>query len=149
MTSHRAFLSSRRVWRMGAARTLKAAALRLSLLAVHALAATQSRYIAAVGESLTDATYRLADYYGLRTGELVTEDRRRVRALRIDGPEEFDWLLTLGAVVRTEGGESLRKAATMPVTNPTGHLKKSLDGSEMGRAVLVTFDISGTENGEP
>jgi hypothetical protein len=29
--------------------------------------------------------------------------------LRIDGPDELDWLLTLGAVVRTEDGESLHR----------------------------------------
>jgi hypothetical protein len=80
----------------------------------------QSRYIAAVGESHTDATYRLADYYGFRTGELVTEDRRSVRALRIDGPEEFDWLLTLGAVVRTEGGQSVRKGSDDAGDKPDG-----------------------------
>jgi hypothetical protein len=68
-----------------------------------------SRYITAVSSQHTDTTYGLADYYGFKTGELVTDDKRNVTALRIDGPDELDWLLTLGAVVRTEGGESLRK----------------------------------------
>jgi hypothetical protein len=80
----------------------------------------QSRYIAAVGEGQADATYSLADYYGFRTGELVTEDRRSVRAMRIDGPDEFDWLLTLGAVVRTEHGESLRKGSDDAGDKPEG-----------------------------
>jgi hypothetical protein len=71
-----------------------------------------SRYITAVSGQQTDTTYRLADYYGFKTGELVTDDRRNVTALRIDGPDELDWLLTLGAVVRTEDGESLRKGDT-------------------------------------
>jgi hypothetical protein len=39
----------------------------------------------------------------------MTDDSRKVTTLRIDGPDELDWLLTLGAVVRTEGGKSLRK----------------------------------------
>jgi hypothetical protein len=69
----------------------------------------QSRYITAVSGQQTDTTYRLADYYGFKTGELVTDDQRNVTALRIDGPDELDWLLTLGAVVHTEDGESLRK----------------------------------------
>jgi hypothetical protein len=56
-----------------------------------------------------DMTYRLADFYGFKTGELVTEDARSVTVLRIDGADELDWLLTLGAVVRTEEGRSLRK----------------------------------------
>jgi len=29
--------------------------------------------------------------------------------MRIDGADELDWLLTLGAVVHTEDGESLHK----------------------------------------
>jgi hypothetical protein len=57
----------------------------------------------------TDMTYRLADFYGFKTGELVTEDSRSVKVMRIDGADELDWLLTLGAVVHTEDGESLRK----------------------------------------
>jgi hypothetical protein len=72
----------------------------------------QSRYITAVSSQQTDTTYGLADYYGFKTGELVTDDQRNVTALRIDGPDELDWLLTLGAVVRTEEGESLRKGKT-------------------------------------
>jgi hypothetical protein len=68
-----------------------------------------SRYITAVSSQHTDTTYGLADYYGFRTGELVTDDKRNVTALRIDGADELDWLLTLGAVVRTEDGKSLRK----------------------------------------
>jgi len=70
----------------------------------------QSRYITAVSNQRhTDATHGLADYYGFKTGELVTDDQRNVTALRIDGADELDWLLTLGAVVHTEDGESLRK----------------------------------------
>jgi len=73
----------------------------------------QSRYITAVSNQRhTDATHGLADYYGFKTGELVTDDQRNVTALRIDGADELDWLLTLGAVVRTEDGESLRKGDT-------------------------------------
>jgi len=68
-----------------------------------------SRYITAVSNQHADTTYGLADYYGFKTGELVTDDQRSITALRIDGPDELDWLLTLGAVVRTEDGESLRK----------------------------------------
>jgi hypothetical protein len=70
-----------------------------------------SRYITAASESgqPTDMTYRLADFYGFKTGELVTENAHNVKVLRIDGADELDWLLTLGAVVRTEDGESLRK----------------------------------------
>jgi hypothetical protein len=71
-----------------------------------------SRYITAVSSQHTDSTYGLADYYGFKTGELVTDDHRNVTALRIDGPDELDWLLTLGAVVSTEDGESLRKGDT-------------------------------------
>jgi hypothetical protein len=72
----------------------------------------QSRYIIATSGQHTDTTYRLADYYGFKTGELVTDDKRNVTALRIDGADELDWLLTLGAVVRTEDGASLRKGGT-------------------------------------
>jgi len=68
-----------------------------------------SRYITAETGQQTDMTYRLADFYGFKTGELVTEDARNVVVLRIDGADELDWLLTLGAVVRTEIGTSLRK----------------------------------------
>jgi hypothetical protein len=68
-----------------------------------------SRYITAETGQRTDMTYRLADFYGFKTGELVTEDQRNVTVMRIDGADELDWLLTLGAVVRTEDGESLRK----------------------------------------
>jgi hypothetical protein len=60
----------------------------------------------------TDTTYGLADYYGFKTGELVTDDQRNVSEQRIDGPDELNWPLTLGAVVCTEGGESLRKGNT-------------------------------------
>jgi hypothetical protein len=69
-----------------------------------------TRYITAVTRQQTDTTYGLADYYGFKTGKLVTDDQRNVTALRIDGADELDWLLTLGAVVRTEDGESLRKS---------------------------------------
>jgi hypothetical protein len=70
----------------------------------------QSRYITAVSsQQHQDTTRGLADYYGFKTGELVTDDQRNVTALRIDGADELDWLLTLGAVVRTEDGEMLRK----------------------------------------
>ena len=69
----------------------------------------ESRYITAVSGQQTDATYGLADYYGFKTGELATDGRRNVTALRIDGPDELDWLLTLGAVVRTEDGQALSK----------------------------------------
>ena len=69
----------------------------------------QSRYITAASSQHMDTTHGLADYYGFKTGEQVTEDERNVTALRIDGADELDWLLTLGAVVRTEDGESLRK----------------------------------------
>ena len=68
-----------------------------------------SRYITAIGSQQTDSTYGLADYYGFKTGRLVTEDHRNVTALRIDGEDELDWLLTLGAVVRTADGQYLRK----------------------------------------
>ena len=71
-----------------------------------------SRYITAVSSQHTDTTHGLADYYGFKTGELVTDDQRNVTALRIDGADELDWLLTLGAVVRTEDGNSLRKGDT-------------------------------------
>jgi hypothetical protein len=67
------------------------------------------RYITAATGQQMDTTYRLADYYGFKTGELVTDDERNLTVLRIDGDDELDWLLTLGAVVRTEDGESLRK----------------------------------------
>ena len=69
----------------------------------------ESRYITAIGSQQTDSTYGLADYYGFKTGNLVTDDHRNVIVLRIDGEDELDWLLTLGAVVRTENGETLRK----------------------------------------
>jgi hypothetical protein len=72
----------------------------------------ESRYITAEAEQSqqgTDMTYPLADFYGFKTGELVTEDAHNVKVMRIDGDEELDWLLTLGAVVRTNDGESLRK----------------------------------------
>jgi hypothetical protein len=70
-----------------------------------------TRYITALTRQQLDTTYRLADYYGFKTGELVTDDARNVTVMRIDGEDELDWLLTLGAVVRTEEGESLRKGA--------------------------------------
>jgi hypothetical protein len=70
-----------------------------------------SRYITAESESgqRMDMTYGLADFYGFKTGELVTDDSHSVKVMRIDGADELDWLLTLGAVVRTEDGVSLRK----------------------------------------
>jgi hypothetical protein len=71
----------------------------------------ESRYITAATGQQTDATYPLADYYGFKIGELATDGRRSVTALRIDGSDELDWLLTLGAVVRTEDGQSLSKGA--------------------------------------
>ena len=67
------------------------------------------RYITAVSSQHADTTYGLADYYGFKTGQLITDDQRNVAALRIDGPDELDWLLTLGAVVRTKDGKALRK----------------------------------------
>jgi len=67
------------------------------------------RYITAEAGQSTDMTYPLADFYGFKTGELVTEDARSVKVMRIDGDDELDWLLTLGAVVRTEDGASLHK----------------------------------------
>jgi hypothetical protein len=73
------------------------------------------RYITAEAgqaEHSTDMTYPLADFYGFKTGELVTEDAHNVKVMRIDSDEELDWLLTLGAVVHTEDGESLRKGET-------------------------------------
>jgi hypothetical protein len=36
-----------------------------------------SRYITVAGSQHTDATYGLADYYGFKTGELVTDDKRK------------------------------------------------------------------------
>jgi hypothetical protein len=69
----------------------------------------ESRYITAEAGQSTDMTYRLADFYGFKTGDLVTEDKRSVKVMRIDGDDELDWLLTLGAVVRTEDGASLHK----------------------------------------
>jgi len=68
-----------------------------------------SHYITAEIGQQTDMTYRLADFYGFKTGELATDGARNVIVLRIDGADELDWLLTLGAVVRTEDGASLRK----------------------------------------
>lgn len=69
----------------------------------------ETRYITAEADQSMDMTYRLADYYGFKTGEFVTEDARSVKVMRIDNDDELDWLLTLGAVVRTEDGESLHK----------------------------------------
>ena len=69
----------------------------------------ESRYLTAASGHQTDATYSLADYYGFKTGELATDGTRNITALRIDGPDELDWLLTLGAVVHTEDGRSLSK----------------------------------------
>lgn len=71
----------------------------------------QSRYITAATGRQTDSTFGLADYYGLKAGELSTDGSGKVIALRVDGPDELDWLLTLGAVVRTEDGQSLSKAS--------------------------------------
>jgi hypothetical protein len=77
--------------------------------------AGDTRYITAeAGQQRMDMTYRLADFYGFKTGELVTEDARSVKVMRIDGADELDWLLTLGAVVRTEDGESLHKGELHP-----------------------------------
>jgi len=77
--------------------------------------AGDTRYITAEGgQQRMDMTYPLADFYGFKTGELVTEDARSVKVMRIDGADELDWLLTLGAVVRTEDGESLRKGELRP-----------------------------------
>jgi len=73
-----------------------------------------SRYITAVTRQHTDTTYRLADYYGFKTGEIATDDDRNVTVMRIDGDDELDWLLTLGAVVRTEEGRSLSKGEASP-----------------------------------
>ncbi len=73
-----------------------------------------SRYITVEAEQRTDMTYRLADFYGFKTGELVTKDAHSVAVMRIDGEDELDWLLTLGAVVHTEDGESLRKGQSPP-----------------------------------
>ena len=70
----------------------------------------ESRYITAATGQQTDSTYGLADYYGLKAGELATDGSRKIIALRVDGPDELDWLLTLGAVVCTEDGQSLSKA---------------------------------------
>jgi hypothetical protein len=73
------------------------------------------RYITAEAvKQQTDMTQQLADFYGFKTGELSTDDQRNVTVLRIDGADELDWLLTLGAVVRTEDGESLRKGDVQP-----------------------------------
>jgi hypothetical protein len=69
----------------------------------------QTRYITAESGRKTDMTYRLADFYGFKTGEVVTQDARNVTVLRIDSADELDWLLTLGAVVHTEDGTALRK----------------------------------------
>jgi hypothetical protein len=68
-----------------------------------------SRYITAEASQQTDMTHRLADFYGFKTGKLLTDDQRNVTVMRIDGADELDWLLTLGAVVHTEDGESLSK----------------------------------------
>jgi len=78
--------------------------------------AGDTRYITAEGgQQRMDMTYRLADFYGFKTGELVTEDARSVKVMRIDGADELDWLLTLGAVVRTEDGESLAQGRASPL----------------------------------
>jgi len=69
----------------------------------------ETRYITAESGQNTDMTYRLADFYGFKTGEVVTRDARNVTVLRVDNADELDWLLTLGAVVRSEDGVSLRK----------------------------------------
>jgi hypothetical protein len=83
-----------------------------------------SHYITAVGGQHTDSTYGLADYYGFKTGRLVTDDNRSLTALRIDGSDELDWLLTLGAVVRTKDGGYLHKGDSWPpreVDTSPGH----------------------------
>jgi hypothetical protein len=46
----------------------------------------ESRYITAEAEQSqqgTDMTYPLADFYGFKTGELVTEDAHNVKVMRI------------------------------------------------------------------
>jgi hypothetical protein len=72
-----------------------------------------TRYIVAALASDAAATYKLADFYGFKTGELSAGDRR-VTVMRIDGDEEFDWLLTLGAVVKLEDGDAVRKGSPLP-----------------------------------
>ena len=74
----------------------------------------ETRYITAESGQNKDMTYRLADFYGFKTGEVVTPDARNVTVLRVDSADELDWLLTLGAVVHTEDGVSLRKGDTAP-----------------------------------
>jgi len=74
----------------------------------------ETRYITAESGRKTDMTYRLADFYGFKTGEVVTQDARNVTVLRIDNADELDWLLTLGAVVHTEDGAALRKGDEAP-----------------------------------
>jgi hypothetical protein len=63
-------------------------------------------------------THRLADFYGFKTGEPLTDDQRKVTVMRIDGADELDWLLTLGAVVRTLGwripAQERRSALSVP-----------------------------------
>src|SRR5258708_30546129 len=71
-----------------------------------------TRYITAVTSQHTDTTHGLADYYGFKTGELVTDDKRNITALRVDTADALDWLLTLVAAERTQAGESLRKGTT-------------------------------------
>jgi hypothetical protein len=73
-----------------------------------------SRYITVLGSQQVDTTYGLADYYGFKTGKVITDEHRNLTALRIDCPDELDWLLTLGAVVRMEDGKYLRKDGLRP-----------------------------------
>ena len=66
-----------------------------------------SHYLTAAmrsGEPIS-AAHRLADFYGLRVGMLRLADGRRVEALRVDGPEEWEWLKVLGAKVEIEEPE--------------------------------------------
>src|SRR6266481_6234501 len=47
-----------------------------------------TRYITAVTSQHMDTTHGLADYYGFKTGELVTDDKRNITALRVDSADE-------------------------------------------------------------
>jgi len=67
-----------------------------------------SIYLSAEASGRRDVARRIADFYGLRVGELL-DGGRTVTALRLDGRDELDWLLTLGAVVTTRDGSRLRK----------------------------------------
>jgi hypothetical protein len=58
-----------------------------------------SHYLTAVagGAVPVSAARRLADFYGLRVGELRLADGSVAEALRVDGPYEWEWLRILGA----------------------------------------------------